>query len=162
VAAASAEAPGLRLVGPDTVEEELAAEKATEDEASAAHTPEVVGAAEAEGDESIEVLVGDAPEIEVEPPDQRSDLDTDEEFQADVPPYQPAEEEAPADVPVAAEKQAFDSAPVSSEADGDPGRSWGETVARLSGPGPEPSGTEGQPARRRLGFLRRGGRGSGS
>ena len=176
-------APALRLVGAGAVEEEPGAETAAEDEASPAGTPDVAagsdvaevpdgartadaaGVAAADGDESIEVLGGDAPEVAADPtepagPDPEADA-KEAVAEADEAEIAATEsDDAPAVEPAASEDGP--EAPAASEDDDGPGSAWWDTVAGLGGARPDAAGSEGQPARRRLGFLRRGGRGGGS
>ena len=91
---------------------------------------------EAKSDGSIEVLVGDATEVDTDSTDAAATAETD------------AAGEEPVEAP-----------PAKGDDDEESDGAWSDAVARLGGAAPDRSGAEGQPERRRLGFLRRGGRG---
>ena len=144
VAAATADARALRLVGADP-DGEAEAPAATADR------------------EAIEVLVGDASEVEV-------DVESTDEAPGPDPEAEAKEAVAEAEATTTAEAAEAgaddigvrDLLAATSEDDDDAGSTWRETVAPLGGAGSDATGSETQPARRRLGFLRRGGRGGGS
>ena len=148
VVAVAGDGPGLRLVGADAAVDE--------EPATAAEAPDVAEAPAVSGGEvpatgggdSIEVLVGDAPDVEAEPA--TAGVPSGPDPEADAKEAAAAVDEAPA------------SPAVDAESGEQPGGAWWDTVAGLGTAGPDPSGPEVGPVRRRLGFLRRGGRGSGS
>jgi limonene-1,2-epoxide hydrolase len=136
---AEAAAPSLRLVGADTVTAEPAPETAVEGG-------------------SVEVLVGDAAEVESDSTDEPPPPDPEADVKAAL---------GEADVAAAAKAPADDAEEVvlgvpAAASEDEPAGAWWDTVAGLGGAAPDPSESEAQPARRRLGFLRRGGRGGGS
>ncbi|HEX2193017.1 MAG TPA: nuclear transport factor 2 family protein [Acidimicrobiales bacterium] len=171
VAVAGGEAPSLRLVGSEPADEELPTPPAEAETPQVADAPagpaapgeatggEVAGGHAAEATDAIEVLVGDAPAVEV-------DGEVEEQAPAPQPPASEAADAA-AEVSEAGAGEVRSEAGAGAPADGEgqdgeePGTAALDTVARFGGAAPEPPADDGASpppqGRRRRGFLRRGG-----